>query len=153
MNMSDELKITPDIWWAGVGTPLQFLQWRALIGRAAGYEMEFISDEFGFTFEIPKLSFQSITLENTLGYWEKDPDDIIDVLLYHMSDQGILTPRHAGLISTRLIGLIEDSSIARASYHGPHSLLYNNDFTRTEQVATGLKYANEHNVTVEFCIK
>lgn len=147
-----ELKITPRVWDADLGTPIEFLQWRALLGRAVGLPMEIVTTDDGFSFECPKLDFNGITEENTLGYWNEMPDDPADVILYHMSDTGIIPYLMCAHIGSRLMELIQSGQIGEASYHKPLTLAYNNDITRTEHVAEGLIEAYNTAEDAEFFI-
>lgn len=146
-----ELEIAPGCWNANTGSPMAFLQWRALIGRAAGFEMEMQSVD-GVFFEAPVLPLAGVTEENALGIWEPAPDNIVLVLLIHMADEGIIEPAHAGLLADELQGFIDGGSLDRASYAAPDSIARHVERMRTEQFITGLRFSAKSGEKVTFYI-
>jgi len=145
------LEITQGCWNADTGSPMAFLQWRALIARAAGYPME-IQNIDGARFEAPALPLESVTEENALGVWDTPPDDIVLVLLIHMSHDGVITPRDAGPLADELQRLLDIGAIAEASYASPDSIVRHVERMRTEQFIHGLRVCVKSNDPAQFFI-
>lgn len=131
---------------------MAFLQWRALIARAAGYAMEIQQTDEGFQYEAPKLDFDGITLDNTLGVWDTPPDEPLLIVLAHMSHEGIIRPADAGLLAGRLEGLLADGSLLSASYAHPDSIAAHVERLRTEQMIEGLRRSERHGVDIVFSL-
>lgn len=151
IRMAD-LEISSGCWTADTGSPIAFLQWRALVARAAGYEMEIQETPEGFRYEAPVLDWESISLENALGNWETSPDDPLLVLLAHMSHEGEIEPADAGAVAERLSGLLDSGAMAAASYAAPDSIAAHVERMRTEQMIEGLRNAARIKQVVFFSI-
>lgn len=117
---------------------MEFLQWRALVARAAGYSMELQTVD-GVSFEAPILPLDGLTEENALGWWSKSPDDPLLVMLFHMSHAGVITPADAGPLADVLEQFLQSGRLAEASYVATDSIARHVERMRTEQVISGLR--------------
>lgn len=117
---------------------MAFLQWRALVARAAGYSMELQTVD-GVSFEAPVLPLDGLTEDNALGRWNKTPDDPLLVMLFHMSHDGVIMPADAGPMADMLEQFLQGGKLAEASYAAPDSIARHVERMRTEQVISGLR--------------
>jgi len=117
---------------------MAFLQWRALVARAAGYTMELQTVD-GVSFEAPILPLEGLTEDNAMGRWNKTPDDPLLVMLFHMSDDGVIMPADAGALADLLEQFVQSGRLAEASYAMPDSIARHVERMRTEQIIAGLR--------------
>ena len=130
---------------------MAFLQWRALVARAAGYEMEIQVVE-DVSFEAPVLPLDGVTIENARGEWGSPPEDILLVLLIHMSHEGVISPAHAGTLADKLEFLMESGALGRASYAADNSIARHLETLRTEQFVSGLRLCAKTGEPITFLL-
>lgn len=82
------LYITYDTFTMSYGT---FGAWRDFIRNIAGEE-----------YDAPFLD-----KDNIMGIWDDEPDDILDVLMCHADNDGVIEARHVGPLADRLEGLVK----------------------------------------------
>ena len=106
----------------------------------------------GVRFEAPTLTLEGVTEENALGLWDTPPDDIVLVLLIHMSHDGVIAPRDAGVLADELQTLLDTGAIADASYAAPDSIVRHVEKMRTEQFIHGLRMCVKFDEPAQFFI-
>jgi len=129
------------------GSPVAFAAWRLLLAKAAGFGVvTFRIDDTPLL--VPDLDVDMLTMENIMGVWETDPEDIILVLLAHCDYEGCIYPNHLIPLADRLEALAEnliDSS--DFTYKSPKHL---EEVALTRRFAAGLRVAAAANVAVVF---
>ena len=136
--------VNPDCF---VGDPVDFLNWRLLLARTAGFGvMGWEHDEI--TYLLPSIDYDMLTVENTLGIWDFDPEDVLIVLLAHSDEEGAIYPTHLGELADRLDELIPDL-VNFSSYDAgsPQQLA---EVLTTEQFVAGLRQALADDLAVTF---
>lgn len=96
--------IQPDCF---VGNPLEFMNWRLLLARAAGYGVHGWEHD-GVTYLLPDIDYENLSTENTVGVWDIEPVDVLLVLLAHSDEEGAIYPVHLPDLAERLDELLPD---------------------------------------------
>lgn len=130
-----------------VGDPMDFLNWRLLLAKAAGYGVTgWTHDEV--TYLLPALDYENLTVENSLGIWDIDPEDVLVVLLAHSDEEGAIYPTHLAPLAERLEGLLED--LVNFSSYDEGSPKQIAETVVTEQFIKGLRDALEQDLAITF---
>lgn len=138
-----KVNVNPDCF---VGDPMEFLNWRLLLARAAGFGVIGWEHE-EVTYLLPALDYETLTFENSLGIWDIDPEDVLIVLLAHSDEEGAIYPMHLAPLAERIEMLIPE--LVNFSSHdegSPHQLA---EVLTTERFVKGLRgaLASERAVT------
>ena len=130
-----------------VGEPMDFLNWRLLLAKAAGYGVTgWTHDEV--TYLLPALDYENLTVENSLGIWNIDPDDVLVVLLAHSDEEGAIYPTHLAPLADRLDTLLED--LVNFSSYDEGSPKQVAEILVTQQFIAGLRKALADDLAVTF---
>ena len=147
MHDIERLVISHGCWTEDSGTVLDFMRWRALLARAAGYgTAHVLMGEH--TFELPDIPYDTLTEENVLGDWGTPPADPLMILLGHSDTEGVIHHQDAMPLALRLRTLVE--GIAEHSHYSIGSPLQHIEETRTWDFARGLLRAHEAEEDVTF---
>ena len=139
-----KLQVNPNCF---VGPPLDFMNWRLLLSRAAGYGVEGWEQD-GVTFLVPALEYEHMTTENILGIWDIEPEDVLVVLLAHSDEEGAIYPPHLEALSNRIEDLIPELEHFSSYDKGdPRQLA---EIAVTERFVAGLRSALADNLAVTF---
>lgn len=139
-----KVMIKPDCF---VGDPMDFLNWRLLLARAAGLGVVgWEHDEI--TYLLPALDYETLTVENSLGIWDIDPEDVLIVLLAHSDEEGAIYPMHLGALADRLDALIPE--LVNFSSHDDGSPQQLAEVLTTERFVAGLRQALANDLAVTF---
>jgi len=130
-----------------VGDPLEFMNWRLLLARAAGYGVEGC-EQNDVTFLVPALDYDHMTTENVLGIWDIEPEDVLVVLLAHSDEDGAIYPPHLAALATRIEELLPE--LANFSSHDEGDPRQLTEIAVTERFIAGLRSALEDDLAVTF---
>lgn len=130
-----------------VGEPLDFMNWRLLLARAAGYGVEgWEQDEV--TFLVPALDYEHMTTENILGIWDIEPEDVLVVLLAHSDEAGAIYPPHLDALAQRIEGLIPElENFSSYDVGDPRQIT---EIQITKRFVAGLRAALANDLAVTF---
>lgn len=87
-----------EIYSGGYG---HFHKFRTNLSILSGYKMI----KYKEVLEIADLDYESFTHKNYMGFWEKEPGDILIVLLIHSDCEGYIFKEHTKKLADRLKGL------------------------------------------------
>jgi hypothetical protein len=89
------LDTTHGCWHASYGT---FAAFRAALAKATGYDPEASPDDHP-SYKLPDGDYQPRNFE---GWWDEDPENILDVFFVHSDCDGYIFPKHAEKLADAL---------------------------------------------------
>lgn len=90
-----------------------FNAFRNYIAELAGYKVSISDNPDELPIPYPQMDYDIYNSDNYLGIWEKEPDDIILVLIVHSDCEGIIDKRHVGLLAERIEALLQQAFPAK----------------------------------------
>ncbi len=120
-----------------------FTRWRNAVAEAAGYTVENVTYDSGYTCPTARLDWEAIERENPncyQGEWNSPAADPLFYLIAHSDCDGVIRPEQGRLLADRLeevLPLIRNSGL---DHH----------VNKTQQFISGLRVAAERNEDVEF---
>jgi hypothetical protein len=126
---------------------MEFSAWRLLISKAAGYGV-YAWEHGGITLLVPNVDLDDLVVENTLGIWDIEPEDVIVVLLAHCDYEGCIYPNHLIPLADRLEGLTDE--LENFSEHKAGTDQQTGEYDITTNFIKGLRDAAERDVAVTF---
>jgi len=139
-----KLRVEPNCF---AGEPLEFMNWRLLLARAAGFGVEGWEQD-DVTFLVPALDYESLAVENILGVWDIEPDDVLIVLLAHSDEDGAIYPPHLESLATRIEELLPE--LANFSSYEEGSPAQTAEVLVTQRFIEGLREALKQDRAVTF---
>jgi len=138
------VRVEPDCFTGGA---LEFLNWRLLIARAAGYGVQGWEQD-DVTYLLPNIDYESMTVENILGIWDIEPEDVLLVLLAHSDEEGAIYPIHMGPLADRLEELLPE--LAQFSQHEEDSPAQTTEVLVTQRFIDGVRAALSADTAITF---
>lgn len=109
-------------------TPLQFMDWRLLLAKTAGYKVVgWEHDEILYL--VPDLDYENIDYANLMGVWEEEPEDILVVLLAHSDEAGSIPCEFLPKLIERIQELLPDLHMYSEHAQGSEELTKELDLT------------------------
>ncbi len=96
------LDTTHDCWHGGY---ISFTNWRNKIGEAAGYEIGVGPNGIPGVL-MPEGWWEALNEDNYLGQWDKQPDDVLLILIAHSDCDGVIVHRDTKPLMDRLTELL-----------------------------------------------
>lgn len=139
-----KLRVEPNCF---VGDPLEFMNWRLLLAKAAGYGVDGWEQD-DVTFLVPALDYENISYENVMGIWDIEPEDVLIILLAHSDEDGALYPTHLSDLADRIEALIPE--LVNFSEHDEGSPKQEAEVLITQKFVDGLRAAVEEDTALTF---
>lgn len=127
------------------GAYLAFMRWRNALELAAGIPQREFDGGHGYKWKAADIDWNSVTLAQLNGEWDKWPDDPLMILIVHQDCEGKIAAVHCGPLADRLEQLLP--KLAEMGNGGGHIGAYVDE---TKQFIAGLRAAAEAQEDVEF---